>query len=227
MKRFFLLSTLSLAPFVFAPLVSAQELSADEIVANITESVEAIQDAQFLMTGNLIDTDTQEIPLEVTLATIPAENILRADFLQPDALTDNSIVVDGEEIYNYVYLTNQVSVFNMGDPRALGGLSFTNEFQFTLDISVLFAGWTASSQGLSEGNYTLRFNNDAAKEGANIGYVDTQVSTENWLPTSMNFYDPEGALLGELFFSDYVLNSGLNPDDVRYIDPSAELIDER
>jgi outer membrane lipoprotein-sorting protein len=207
--------------------VFAQELSADEIVANLTERAEAVQDATFLMTGNLIDADGQEIPLEVTIATIPAENLLRADFLQPDALADNFIVVDDQNVYNYVYLTNQVSVFDLGDPEALAGLSFTNDFNFTLNIASLFEGWTTSSQGLSDGAYTLRFDNNEADQGVRIGYVEATVADETWLPSSMNFYSPDDVLIAELFFSDYAVDAGLNPDDVRYIDPSAEVIDER
>jgi outer membrane lipoprotein-sorting protein len=210
-------------------LASAQELSADEIVANLTERAEAVQDAKFLMTGNLIDADGQEIPLEVTIATIPAENLLRADFLQPDAFADNFIVVDNQDVYNYVYLTNQVSVFDLGDPEALAGLSFSSnrDFNFTLNIAGLFEGWTTSSQGLSEGVYTLRFDNNEATEGVRIGYVEAQIAEDTWLPSAMNFYSPDDVLLAELFFNDYEVDAGLNPDDVRYIDPSAEVIDER
>jgi outer membrane lipoprotein-sorting protein len=210
-------------------LASAQELSADEIVANLTERAEGVQDAKFLMTGNLIDADGQEIPLEVTIATIPAENLLRADFLQPDAFADNFIVVDNQDVYNYVYLTNQVSVFDLGDPEALAGLSFSSnrDFNFTLNIAGLFEGWTTSSQGLSEGVYTLRFDNNEATEGVRIGYAEAQIAEDTWLPSAMNFYSPDDVLLAELFFNDYEVDAGLNPDDVRYIDPSAEVIDER
>jgi outer membrane lipoprotein-sorting protein len=225
MKRFFLFAVILLCNYT----VFAQELSADEIVANLTERAEAVQDARFLMTGNLIDTDGQEIPLEVTIATIPAENLLRADFLQPDALADNFIVVDGQDVYNYVYLTNQVSVFDLGDPEALAGLSFSSgqDFNFTLNITSLFEGWTTSSQGLADGVYTLRFDNNEASEGVRIGYVEAQLSEDTWLPGSMNFYSPEDVLIAELFFNDYEVDAGLSPDDVRYIDPSAEVIDER
>jgi outer membrane lipoprotein-sorting protein len=234
MKRFVPLSILLLA---FTPLTFAQDLTTDEIVTRLTERAETIQDVAFLITGNLIDADGQEIPLEVNVATLPADNLFRADFLQPDALADNSIIIDGQDVYNYVYLTNQVSIFSLDDPQAFGGLFPSDEvesgggraFTFTLDLVSLFDGWTTSSQGLSESEagpiYTLRFDNN--EEGLAIGHVTATVAEETWLPTTMNFYAPDDTLIVELVLNDFALNEGLNPDDVRYLDPSAEVIDER
>jgi outer membrane lipoprotein-sorting protein len=225
MKRFVFLCSL------FISLSFAQELTVDEIVANLTERAATVEDAQFLLTGNLIDADGQEIPLEVNVLTVPNENVLRAEFFQPDALADNFIVIGGEDVYNYVYLTNQVSIFSLDDPAAFGGLfpsdggSGGESFSFTLDLASLFDGWTTSSQGLTDGAYTLRFDND--EEDRAIAYVTASVSQETWLPATMNFYGPEDTLIAEVVFNDFEVNAGLNPDDVRYVDPSAEIIDER
>lgn len=233
MKRFGLL--FSLVTLTLTTLGFAQELSTDEIVQKLTERAETIQDAKFLLTGNLVDADGQEIPLEVNVSSIPDESLLRAEFIQPDALADNFIVIDGQDVYNYVYLTNQVSIFSLGDPEALAGLfpsgssASGRPFSFTLNLVSLFDGWTASSQGLSEGDggniYTLRFDNN--EQGRAIGHVETTILEESWLPTTMNFYSPEDTLIAELVFNDLEVDVGLNSDDVRYIDPSAEVIDER
>jgi outer membrane lipoprotein-sorting protein len=212
----------------------AQDLSADELIANLTERAETLQDATFLVTGNLIDADGQEIPLEVNVSMLPKEGLLRADFIQPDAVADNSIIVDGEDVYNYVYLTNQVSIFPLGDPEALGGLFPASEdgttFEFTLNFAELFEGWDISSQGSQESEvgkvYTLRFDNQET-EDIILSHVDTTIVDGTWVPYTMDFYNPEGRLVAELVFNDFMTDTGLNPDDVRYIDPSAEVIDER
>jgi outer membrane lipoprotein-sorting protein len=232
MKRFFLSFALLLT---FVTLTFAQELSTQDIVAKLTERAETVEDVTFLMTGNLIDADGQEIPLEVTISSIPTEELLRAEFIQPDALADNFIVIDGQDVYNYVYLTNQVSIFSLGDREALADLfpSGTSEsdrpFSFTLNLVTLFDGWTPSSQGMSENEagtlYTLRFDND--EKGRAIGHVETTILEETWLPTTLDFYSPEDVLIAELVFNDLEVNTGLNADDLRYIDPSAEEIDER
>jgi outer membrane lipoprotein-sorting protein len=228
MKRLVLLLSL-LISFSFA-----QDLTADEIVANLTQRAETLKDATFLVTGNLIDADGQEIALEVNITTLPKENLLRAEFIQPDALTDNFIVIDGEAVYNYIYLTNQVSVFNLGDPAALGGLFPEAEegrtFSFTLNLAQLFEGWNISSEGSTDSPagkvYSLRFDNTET-EGVILNHVDTTVVEGTWVPYTMNFYNINNELVAELVFNDFVTDGGLNPDDVRYIDPSAEVIDER
>ncbi len=220
--------------FVFTSFSFAQDLSTEEIVANMTERAETLQDASFLVTGNLIDTDGQEIPLEVNVSSLPKENVLRAEFIQPDALADNFIVIDGSDVYNYVYLTNQVSVFSLGDPEALAGLfpnsSDGKEFSFTLNLAQLFEGWNISSQGTSEGSagkvYNLRFDNTET-EDIRLKHVNVGVIDGTWVPYTISFYNADDVLVAEVTFNDVVIDSGLNAEDVRYIDPSAEVIDER
>jgi outer membrane lipoprotein-sorting protein len=219
---------------LFIGLGWAQTLSSDEIVTKLTNRAETLQDATFLVTGTIFDTDGQEVPLEVNISTLPKDNLLKAEFIQPDALADNFLVIDGEDVYNYVYLSNQVSVFKLGDPNALAGL-FPNSsdgkpFSFTLNLPALFEGWNISSQGSEDSPvgkvYTLRFDNTET-EGIILSHVDTTVVDGTWVPYSMNFYDTEDKLVAELVFNDFAVDQGLNADDVRYIDPSAEVIDER
>jgi outer membrane lipoprotein-sorting protein len=212
----------------------AQDLTPEEVIANLTERAETLQDATFLVTGNLIDADGQEIPLEVNVSMMPKESLLRAEFIQPDAVADNLIVVDGNEVYNYVYLTNQVSIFALGDPDALAGLFPESEdgttFEFTLNLAELFEGLDISSQGSQDSPvgkvYTLRFDNQET-EDIILSHVDTTVVEGSWVPYTMDFYNVEDKLVAELIFNDFMTDTGLNPDDVRYIDPSAEVIDER
>ncbi len=228
------LFVLFLSLLISFTVATAQDLSSEDIVANLTERAETLKDATFLVTGNLIDADGQEIPLEVNIATLPKENLLRADFIQPDAVADNSLIIDGEDVYSYIYLTNQVSVFNLGDPEALAGLFPNREegrtFSFTLNLAQLFEGWNISSQGSQDSPvgkvYTLRFDNTET-EGVILSHVDTTVVDGTWVPYSMDFYNIEGNLVAELVFNDFVTDGGLNPDDVRYLDSSAEIIDER
>lgn len=216
----------------------AQNLSAEEILTNLEESAESLQDASFLLTGSLHDADGTEIPLEVETQVVPEAEVARAFFIQPDALADNFIVVDGDAVYNYLFLTNQVTVLNINDPDALGGLfpeaearalEAQEEFDFSLNLDKLFVGWEMSVEGYSDspaGNvYELRFYNE--EEGANIGYVDAQVVDGAWHPYRLNFVQQDGTVLAELVFNDFVRDSGLDPEELRYIPADAEVIDER
>jgi outer membrane lipoprotein-sorting protein len=220
--------------FLVIGLSFAQDLTADEVVANLRERAETLQDASFVVTGNLIDADGQELPLEVNVSLITGENVLRAEFIQPDAIADNVLIIDGEDVYSYTYLTNQTSIFNLGDPGALGDLfPETDEgrpFTFTLNLPELFEGWNISSQGPQDSEvgrvYTLRFDN-VETEDILLRHVDATVVEESWVPYTMDFYNSEDTLVAELVLNDFVTDSGLNPDDLRYLDPSAEIIDER
>jgi outer membrane lipoprotein-sorting protein len=227
MKLFFFVAA-------FFALAFAQDLTAEEVTANLRERAETLQDATFVVTGNLIDADGQELPLEVYVSFITADNVLRAEFVQPDAIADNVLIIDGEDVYSYTYLTNQTSIFNLGDPAALGDLFPQSEdgepFTFTLNLPELFDGWTISSQGPQDSEvgrvYTLRFDN-IETEGILLKHVDATIVEESWVPYTMNFYNAQDELVAELIFNDFVTDSGLNPDDLRYLDPSAEIIDER
>ncbi|ADI14975.1 outer membrane lipoprotein carrier protein LolA [Truepera radiovictrix] len=216
---------------------SAQDLSADEVLENLEARTQALQDASFLLTGTIFDADGQEIILEVETDFIPDEELVRAYFIQPDALADNFVIVDGDTVYNYLFVTNQVTILNANDPDALGGLlpevedELEGGVNLTPDLGRFFSGdtWEASVEGYEESPdgpvYRLRFTN--RDEGANIAYVTATILDGEWLPQSVTIVQANEAPLAELFFEDYLLDSGLDPEELRFIPPDAERIDER
>ena len=228
MKRFVL--TLLLTPLAFA-----QDLSADDVLANLEERSTTLQDASFLLTGTIYDADGQEIALEVDAQFIPGEELARATFYQPDALADNFIVADGDVVYNYLFVTNQVTILDASDPEALGGLipegSTEGTVNLTPNLGRFFSSdnWEPSVEGFEEtegGNvYRMRFAN--LDDGANLEYVEATILDGEWLPQTMTFVQRSGDPLAELQFSDYALDTGLDPAELREIPADAERIDER
>jgi outer membrane lipoprotein-sorting protein len=208
----------------------AQELTAEDVLVKLEERSETMQDASFLITGKLIDADAQEFNLEIQVQMIPDENLVRMDFFQPDAVADNFMIIDKDGLYSYNFLTNQVTIFNVGDSTALGGILPASEnrggYQFTLNMTELFAGWNVSLDGYTDGMYNLHYTNKVT-EGVTIGYVDVAVDESLWLPTEMRFYSLEKQLLSELAITNYAVDQNLDPEEVRYIDDTAEVIDER
>jgi outer membrane lipoprotein-sorting protein len=208
----------------------AQELTAEDVLVKLEERSETMQDVSFLITGKLIDADAQEFNLEIQVQMIPDENIVRMDFFQPDAVADNFMIIDKDGLYSYNFLTNQVTIFNVGDSAALGGILPASEnrggYQFTLNMTELFAGWNVSLDGYTDGMYNLHYTNKVT-EDVTIGYVDVAVDESLWLPAEMRFYSLEKQLLSELAITNYAINQNLDPEEVRYIDDTAEVIDER
>ena len=240
MTRFHLLSSLTIALCVLlgAPAGLAQDLSADEILANLEQSARTLEDASFLATGKLIDVDGTSYDLEIEVDVIPGLELLRAYFILPDALADNFVIIDSHDVYNYLFLTNQVTILDINDPDALGGLLPETEvdleeeaerLDLTFDLEALFQGWTMSVQGYRErpeGNvYVLRFDNE--EEGAEIGRVNAEVFDQEWYPRWMEFVLADGHVIAEIFIENFARELGLDPADLRYIPPDAEIIDER
>ncbi len=221
--------------FLLLPFAFAQDLSAKEILDNLETKSTSLQDASFLLTGTLFDADGQEIALEVESQFIPGEELAKAYFLQPDALIDNFIIADGNTVYNYLYVTNQVTILNANDPEALGGLLPEGEGDSTINLTPnlgqLFSSdnWNATVEGYEDTPdgpvYKLRFNN--ADEGANIGYVEATILDNEWLPQTLTFVQRSGDPLAELQFQDYALDTGLDPAELREIPQDAERIDQR
>lgn len=225
---------LSLFTLFALATVAAQDLSAEEILDKLEEKAENTQDISALVTGSLYDSDGTEIILEVDTQFIAEERLTRAEFFQPDALADNFVIVDGNAVYNYLYVTNQVTILNADDPDALGSLfpevqeEVEGNFNATPDVSRFFNGWEASVEGYGESPagpaYTLRF--DGVNEGP-VDHVNAVIIDGEWLPHSLEFVQSDGNVLANLIFEDYSVDSGLDPEELRFIPPDAEVFDDR
>lgn len=217
--------------------VGAQELSADEVLDHLEASADALEDASFLLTGNLIDPDGTRIALEIEIQVVPEARAASAYIIQPDALADNQIVLDGEVVYNYLFLTNQVQVFDADDPDALGGLLPEREgggpVDVDIDLGAVFAGYDASVADYVDTPlgpaYRLRFSN--REQDAVVVYVEALVTdgdaTGEWTPYRLTFYQEGDVVMAELTFEDFVRDQGLDPTEVTYLPEDAEVIDER
>ena len=220
------------ALWALAPLTFAQGGEADALLDEVTAAAEAIEDAAFLLTGHLTDADGTRIALELEMQIIPGERVASAYVLQPDALADNIIVLDGDVVYNYTFLTNQVTVFDADDPDALGGLfggGSEEAFEFTFDLQELFSGYEATVVGPVEteaGDATLlRLDNRA--EGVAVARVDATILDATSLPTRLELFGEGGNRIAELVVENLRTDVGLDPADVTYLPEDAEIIDER
>lgn len=214
-------------------LASAQSDSdAEALLDAVADRTAALSDASFLLTGRLIDPDGTEIALEIDVQTLPAERVASAYVLQPDALADNIVVLDGDVVANYTFLTHQVTLFDATDPDALGGLLGGGEdgaLDVTFDLNRLFGGYEAriigrtdTPEGAAE---VVRLTN--VEEGAVIAWVEATVPDATLLPYRLAFHGDDGALLAELTFENLRTDVGLSADDVTFLPEDAEIIDER
>lgn len=227
-----LLTALTVTFALLAP-VAAQETDVETVLANITEAAQALEDASFLLTGKLINTDGTTITLEVDIMIVPAEPVANAYIFQPDVLADDMIILHGDTVYNYMFLTNQVMVFDADDPDALGGLLPTGDdgatANISFDLSEVFAGFVASVTELFSGPYgeTYRLHFANKDPSALILEVEALVPTADWLPRQLTFMREGGQLLAELNAEELVINVGLDPHELLQLPADVEVIDNR
>jgi outer membrane lipoprotein-sorting protein len=214
-------------------LAGAQTLGAEEILERLRASAEETTDMRFLLSGELMDRDGSVIVLEVAVEAIPNLPLARAEFIQPDALADNFVILDGDVVYNYLFLTNQVSILDAQDPDALGGLIGADETELgidlTADLTELFEGWDVEVLNFEEsplgGLYSLRFwNRDLTAE---VLYADAQVIDGAWVPYRVVLYEEGDVIFADLTFHDFEKNPGLDHAALRFIPADAEVFDER
>ena len=211
---------------------SAQDLDSDRVLDNMRVTAETLQDASFLLLGRIVDADGTDIALEIEVQYVPEARAASAYIIQPDALADNIIVLDGDTVANYTYLTNQVTLFSSNDPDALGGLFGADEgesFEFSTDLGQVFSGYEVTVEGYQASPvgdaYLLRFAN--IDEAANVHHIDAEVVDGAWYPYSLVFFRSDGSVLAELTFEDFASDQGLDPAEVIYLPDDAEIIDER
>lgn len=225
---------LAAAAALLAGLAAAQEPpSVETILDNVTQAARDLQDASFLLTGRVIDADGTEFALEIEVQVIPGQDLASAYIIQPDALADNQIVLDGASVYSYSFLTNQVTIFDADDPDALGGILPTGQdgatANLSLDIGQILEGYDAELVGVEDGPdgpvYRLAFANRDRE--AMILDVDAWVLAADWLPRRLVFKEEDGRVVAELNAEQLVVNQGLDPAEVRALPEDAEVIDNR
>ncbi|HEY8370212.1 MAG TPA: hypothetical protein VIM86_12955 [Thermodesulfobacteriota bacterium] len=219
---------------LLAGLATAQETpSVDAILDNVTQAARELRDASFLLTGRVIDADGTEFPLEIEIMVIPGLDLASAYIIQPDALADNQIVLDGDAVYSYSFLTHQITVFDADDPDALGGMLPAGRdgatANLSLDLGEILAGYEAELVGVEEGPegtlYRLAFANRDRE--AMILDVDAWVLGSDWLPRRLVFKEAGGRVVAELNAEQLTVDQGLDPEEVRALPEDAEVIDNR
>lgn len=216
------------------PFTAFADEEADVLLERVAETAESLQDAAFLLTGHLIDPDGTRIALELEMQLLPGERAASAYVIQPDALADNIIVLDGDVVYNYTFLTHQVTLFDASDPDALGGILGTDAenaepVEITFDLAELFSGYDASLTGRTDTPHgpadVIRLDNLEAD--ATIVWVEAVVPERTGLPYRVRLYRDDDTLLAELVAEDLRTDVGLTYEEVTYVPEDAEVIDER
>jgi outer membrane lipoprotein-sorting protein len=214
------------------PFAMAQTPDVAEVLAGLEARAAEVVDLAFVLEGQLVDEAGQVIRVEVEVLAIPGIPAAGMYIVQPDALADNQVVIDGDVVRNYTFLTNQVSLYDLDDPDALGGLIAADAdgaVPISLDLAAVFADWDAQVVGEESTPacraLVLRFDN--RDPDGQIRYVLATVLDGSWDPWRLVFYRAGDALFADLRFVDLEINTGLTREDVTYLPEDAEVLDRR
>lgn len=231
-RRAVLAAGLALALAGAATAQVTPDPDAEALLDRVADAAAAVEDASLLLTGRLIDASGGELSLEVELLALPEARALSAYVLQPDAVADNMLVLDGDTFASYAFLTHQVTLFDAGDPDAFGGTLpdlDVASLDPTLDPTAWFEGFVATDVTTSASDdgparvVTLRPEGD----GLQVGRVELVVPDATTLPRALRVFGPDGALVADLAFENLETNVGLTREEVTYLPEGAEVIDER
>lgn len=218
------------ALLLIASTARAEPLDAETVLGELEARLERLQDISFVLEGDLLDEVGQRIALEIEVLAIPSLPAASLYIIQPDALADNMIVVTGDEIRNYTFLTNQVAVYDADDPQALGNLFPEGEaFVLDLDLGSVFAGWEASVDQVEAGpqgeRYTLRFTN--LDPAANVRTAIAEIDAGDWLPLRLVFYANADERFADVRLVMVEVDTGLDAAEVTWLPDDAEVLDRR
>jgi outer membrane lipoprotein-sorting protein len=213
------------------PFAMAQTPDVAEVLAGLEARAAEVVDLAFVLEGQLVDEAGQVIRVEVEVLAIPGIPAAGMYIVQPDALADNQVVIDGDVVRNYTFLTNQVSLYDLDDPDAFGGLieaDADGAVPISLDLAAVFADWDAQVVGeestpAAGAGPALR----QPRSGRQIQYVLATVLDGSWDPWRLVFYRAGDALFADLRFVDLEVNQGLTREDVTYLPEDAEVLDRR
>ena len=221
LKTLLALTTLSLIP-----LALAQGVTADNILKNLDTTQKNTKDFSAKVSGSAEQNDSRT-KFEVKIAGITASKLTRVDFLAPDALADNFLIIDNQNAYNYQFITNQVTIQRNANASEVGGFNLNfnalNDLQTTFPSNqVDFKPITSETTPAGKA-YIL----DATpKKGAKLEFdrLKVWVLESGWRVYRTQAFDAKGVLQFDVTISDWKVNAGLKASELCKIPKDAEII---
>ncbi len=114
--------------------------SIDDLIKRLDAAQKTTKDFRAKIVGN-VEQDKTKIKIEANISSILDKKLTRIEFAAPDTLADNILIVDNQNVYNYLFLTNQVTISKSSSGTDVGGFNFNpsqlNDFDATFPRSDL------------------------------------------------------------------------------------------
>ncbi len=216
MKKPFVIALISL-------LATAQAQDADSILTKVEATQKAARDVSFRLSGTVLVQAQQPQNIDMMVQSVPDSNVTRLVFNAPDVLADNIVVLDGKEVRQYLYLTNQVTVTTLGKPSQNKGPDLSGLDVSQFNASALKNRYDLKLLGSSGASGNRVYQLQATpKTGSSKTLV--WVSEKAWQPTRFQILNNAGKVQADLNVSNYKLNSGLSAAKLRSLPKDAEVV---
>jgi outer membrane lipoprotein-sorting protein len=209
-----------------ATIALAQTLSASDVLAKLENVQKNLKDYKAKAIGTIAD-DTQKIKLDLDIQAIPGLKLTRLTFNAPDTLADNVSIIDNDNFYNYLFLTNQVTITKISKAQ-VGGVSFGGIESFgdlqssipkeKLDFKPLTMDDTPNGKA-----YLI----DATpKKGSNLefGRVKVWALEKSFNLYRVQYFNEKGAMQADLTIPEFKGNVGLKAKDLCKLPSDVEKI---
>jgi len=154
---------------------------------------------------------------------LPKARIVRIEFLAPDSVADNFVVVTPKRVLNYLFLTNQVVVYPRERARIEGlGVSLSQFGTFEELGNPADLRWRLV--GEQEGVVRLVGVPEDPEE-AGFSRVELELKTDPPVPLRYRVWDLEGALAVDLVWRAFA-RAELKKEDLLAYPPDAEVIEK-
>ena len=215
MKKLFALTLAAL-------LSAAGAQTAQDIVNRVDAAQKAAKDLSFRLTGTAtFESASQKI--DMTVKAIPAQSLARVAFAAPDALADNVIVADKNEVRQFIFLTNQITVTPTKKAAANAGFTGLDFTQISNTASML-ADYTVKLVGTTGQAGSRLYQLEATpKKGADMR-ARVWITEAGWRPTKLQMLNEAGKVVADLSISNYKVNSGLTVNALKALPKDAQII---
>ena len=211
------------------------EWDAEEVKEELRNRLNELENVNTFVKGKL---DDEEV--EVKLQFIPYASVARLEFIKPDELADDFIVVDKESIFVYHFLTHEVETYQTQDPSILGSLISNPKKEkdvnyLRLDLRDIYDPANVFILSKTDNIYKIciDLSNTFTGEVSDVDHVIAHYSENGdfaWLPKEATFYTAEREVFASASteFAKVDENGipiddpSLYPDDVTYIPSDVE-----
>ena len=209
-----------------AALGLALALSAEEVIEKLDAYLKA-GPWEALVEGRVQTPTGEPTEIRMRVYVLPKEKIARVEFLAPDSVADNFVVITPEKVYNYLFLTNQVIVYPRGRARIEGlGISLSKLGEFEDLGAEAGLTWKLLGEEKTEKGPAYKLLGlPEDPELAGFGKVELWVLKDPPVPYRYRVFDLEDEVVVDLYWKEFKRGKFTKKDLIAY-PPDAEVIEK-